>query len=84
MTYRLLIVRAAQKELGSLPLDAYERVKRAIRDLSDSPRPAGSRKLVSRDGWRIRIGSYRVIYEIDDTLHAVTILHVGHRGDIYR
>lgn len=43
MTYRLLIVRAAQKELGSLPLDAYERVKRAIRDLSDSPRPAGSR-----------------------------------------
>jgi mRNA interferase RelE/StbE len=50
----------------------------------EDPRPHGSRKLVGRDGWRIRVGRYRVIYEIDDAQRFVTILHVGHRKDIYR
>lgn len=44
----------------------------------------GCRKLVGREGWRIRVGNYRVIYEIDEIRHILTILHVGHRRDIYR
>lgn len=83
MSYRILILRRAQKELANLPLDSYDRVKRAILDLALEPRPGHSRKLVSREGWRIRAGDYRVIYEIDDSEKTITVLHVGHRRDVY-
>jgi mRNA interferase RelE/StbE len=82
--YSILILRRAQKDLSSLPEEAYTRVRDAIRVLSEEPRPEGSRKLTARPGWRIRIGAYRVIYEIDDTNHLITILHIGHRRDVYR
>src|SRR5712692_6552589 len=47
--------------------------------VAHNPRPAGRLALTGRAGWRIRVGDYRVIYEIDDAQHTVTILHVGHR-----
>lgn len=84
MIYSILILRRAQKDLSSLPEEAYTRVRDAIRVLSEEPRPEGSRKLTARPGWRIRIDAYRVIYEIDDTNHLITILHIGHRRDVYR
>jgi mRNA interferase RelE/StbE len=84
MRYEVLILRGAQKELAQLPGEAYDRVRDAIRALSQNPRPAGSVKLTGRDGWRIRVGDYRVIYEVDDQEGAVTVLHVGHRRDVYR
>ena len=84
MTHRILILRRAQKELAGLPPARYDRVKEAILALASDPRPTGSLKLAQRDGWRIRVGDYRVIYEIDDTLRAITVLHVGHRRDVYR
>ena len=74
----------AQKELAQLPNTAYERAKNAIRKLAENPRPRGCRKLSERDGGRIRVGDYRVIYEIDDTQQTVTVLHIGHRRDVYR
>ena len=82
--YTIFILRRAQKELAQLPNDAFERVRDAIRDLSQNCRPDGYRKLTGRDGWRIRIGDYRIIYEIDDKQHIITILHIGNRQDIYR
>ena len=82
--YAVAILRRAQKELSNLPSPSYERVCDAIRALAGKPRPTGSRKLSGRDGWRVRIGSYRVIYEIDDDNQSVTIMHIGHRRDIYR
>jgi mRNA interferase RelE/StbE len=84
MTYAIAILRRAQKELQRLPRADYERVRDAIRALTDEPRPPGCVALTGRDGWRIRVGNYRVIYEINDMQHLVTILHVGHRRDIYR
>ncbi len=84
MTYALTILRRAQKELSDLPREQYVRVRDAIRKLAEEPRPDGSRKLAGRTGWRIPVGSYRVIYEIDDPNHAITILHIGHRRDVYR
>jgi len=44
----------------------------------------GCNRLTGRDGWRIRVGDYRVIYEIDDERQMITILHIGHRRDVYR
>jgi len=84
MSYAVFILRRAQKELARLPVEAYERLKEAIESLGEEPRPMGSQKLTGREGWRIRVGDYRVIYEIDDAEQVVTVLHVGHRRDVYR
>lgn len=84
MTYRLFLLPRAQKELARLPTDAYERIRTAIRALAEEPRPPGCRKLSGRDGWRIRVGDYRVLYEIEDASKVVTVLQVGHRRDVYR
>ncbi len=83
MNYALLILRRAQKELANLDKTEYERVRDAVTSLAENPRPNNCKKLVGRDGWRIRVGNYRVIYEIDDAKQEVTVLHVGHRRDIY-
>ncbi len=82
--YALAILRRAQKELSNLPQEHYVRVRDAIRQLAREPRPSGSKKLAGREGWRIRVGSYRVVYEIDDPNHVVTVMHIGHRRDVYR
>lgn len=84
MSYQLRILRRGQKELGKLQNPDYKRVRDAIRRLAVEPRPAGCKKLSIREGWRIRIGSYRVIYEIDDRNRRLTILHIGQRSSIYR
>ncbi|MEW6173545.1 MAG: type II toxin-antitoxin system RelE/ParE family toxin [Bacillota bacterium] len=84
MTYTIVILRRAQKELSELPQDSYVLVRDTIRKLAEEPRPHGSKKLSGRSGWRVRVGSYRVVYEIDDATRLITILHVGHRRDIYR
>jgi len=83
MSYEVLILRRAQKQLASLPNVDYVRMRDSIAALSEKPRPVGCRKLVGRDGWRIRSGDYRAIYEIDDSQMKVTVLHVGHRRDVY-
>lgn len=83
MNYALLILRRAQKELANLDKTEYERVRDAIALLAENPRPNNCKKLVGREGGRIRAGNYRVIYEIDDTKHEIIIFHIGHRRDIY-
>lgn len=83
MTYQVSILRRAQKELASLPQQDYERVRDSIAALASNPRPPGCNKLTGRDGWRIRVGDYRVIYEIDDAGRLVKVLHVGNRRDVY-
>ena len=84
MSYSVFILRRAQAELSSLPKETYEKLKAAIFALSENQRPRRCRKLTGREGWRLRVGNYRVIYAIDDKRQAVTVLHVGHRRDIYR
>jgi mRNA interferase RelE/StbE len=83
MSYEVFILRRAQKELADLSKIDYERVRDALASLSDNPRPAGCKKLVGREGWRIRSGDYRIIYEIDDAQKKITVLHIGHRRDVY-
>jgi mRNA interferase RelE/StbE len=57
---------------------------RAIRNLSANPRPAGCKKLKGLDAWRIRVGDYRVIYEIHDDVLVVLVIRVAHRGEVYK
>ena len=84
MSYKLFILRRAQKELSKLPEDIYEKIKQEIFKLSQNPKPIGAKKLINREGWRIKIGNHRIIYEIDKDNQTITILHIGHRKDVYR
>jgi mRNA interferase RelE/StbE len=84
MSYTILMLRRAQRELAKLPIEAYEPIRDAIYALAETSRPPACLKLKNREGWRIRIGDYRVIYEIDDEQKVVTVLDVGNRRDIYR
>jgi mRNA interferase RelE/StbE len=70
--------------MDSLPDLIFRRIDAKILSLAGNPRPAGCKKLKGlRDVWRIRVGSYRVLYGIEDTKKVVTILAVGHRRQIY-
>jgi mRNA interferase RelE/StbE len=74
-----------QKELDALPDAVYARIHEHIQRLSDNPRPAGVKKLKGRaDSYRIRIGSYRVLYEVDDPQQQLTLITVSDRKDVYR
>jgi len=84
MAYALTILKRAQKELASLPKEDYQRVRDAIIKLADTPRPDGTLKMTGRPAWRIRVGDYRVIYEIDDDKAVISVIHIGHRSDVYR
>ena len=83
--YRVLLERAAEKDLKQLSTKLHDRVIEAVRALSENPRPAGCRKLAGADDdWRIRVGDYRVIYEIADAIRVVRINRVRHRREVYR
>jgi mRNA interferase RelE/StbE len=81
--YELLIQRKAQKQLANITQPYRDRIIAIVRSLSDDPRPPGARKLSGRDAWRIRIGDFRVIYEINDDALLVLVVSVGHRREIY-
>lgn len=84
MTYRIEMKPVARKALRDLARDVLARVDAAILDLAENPRPPGCKKLAGRDAWRIRIGDYRVIYEIHDGKLVIIVLELGHRRDVYR
>jgi mRNA interferase RelE/StbE len=84
VNYSVFVLPRVQRALAALPREGYERVKTAIANLAGNPRPVGCRKLAGRDGWRIRVGNYRIIYDIDDPIQSITVLDVGHRRDVYR
>jgi len=83
MSYNLEILRRAQKELADLPKETYPKICDAVQGLEKDPRPSGCLKLKGREGWRIRVGNYRVLYTIDDQQQIITIFHIGHRRDVY-
>jgi mRNA interferase RelE/StbE len=84
MNYDITIKKSAAKALANLPSEDYQKVRDAIRGLATNPRPQGCLKLTGREGWRIRIGVYRVIYTINDSDKNIVVLDLGHRRDIYR
>jgi mRNA interferase RelE/StbE len=84
LSYKLLIERSAQKDLAKIPDSDQHRIISAIEMLSQEPRPQGCKKLSGREAWRIRVGNYRVIYEIDDKKSEILVVVIGHRRDVYR
>jgi mRNA interferase RelE/StbE len=83
MAYSLNFSKQALKELEKINEPYYSSIKQAIINLTENPRPQGCKKLRGRDGYRIRVGNYRVIYDIFDAKLIVDIITLGHRKDIY-
>jgi mRNA interferase RelE/StbE len=84
MGYSVSVERRAQKQIARLSSEAQDRVESYLGALADDPRPRGSRSLRDRPGYRLRVGDYRIIYEVDDDARTVTITAVGHRRDVHR
>lgn len=81
--YNVLILPSAQKQLVKLPNAIATRIEGKLLELEQDPRPLSCKKLKGRDAWRIRIGDYRVIYEINDGRLIVTVIAIGHRREVY-
>jgi mRNA interferase RelE/StbE len=84
VSYLVEFTGAAARQIKKLPRPARDRMLAAIGDLADEPRPHGAKKLVGEQtAWRIRIGDYRVIYEIHDKQLTVTVVRAAHRREVY-
>ena len=84
MSCSIEILRVAQKQLAKIDRASQQRIIDGIRSLTEDPRPSGCKKLSGRPAWRIRIGPYRVIYEIHDDRLLVLVVAIGDRKDVYR
>ena len=83
--YHLEFTSSAARQLRKLPRDVQRRLAVAINGLEQEPRPQGIRKLSAEDGiYRIRVGDYRVLYQVNDKVLLVLVVSVGDRKDIYR
>ncbi|MBA2618627.1 MAG: type II toxin-antitoxin system RelE/ParE family toxin [Rubrobacter sp.] len=84
MAYTVEIPRKVQKQVARLTDSVRDRRDRKARALAANPRPQGCRKLSGREEWRIRVGNYRVVYEIQDDRSKVLILEIRHRQRDYK
>ncbi|CAD0228250.1 MULTISPECIES: type II toxin-antitoxin system RelE family toxin [Planktothrix] len=85
MSYTVIIPKPVQKQLDNLPEDIRQRITAKILSLTIEPRPVGVKKLKGFDNeYRVRVGDYRVRYEVNDKILTVLVLHCKHRRNIYR
>ena len=84
MNYTVILSRSARKQLERFSVEEEKRILNKLSELETNPRLSSCKKLKNRDGWRIRVGDYRVIYEIHDKVLQVIVIAVGHRREIYR
>jgi len=84
MSYQVILPKSAQKELDRLPDNIARRILEALEVLTTQPRPPGCKKLRGENAWRIRVGDYRVIYEIHDKVSQAIVVTIGHRREVYR
>ena len=82
--YRLVFRKSVTKDLHRLPKKDVARIVKCFRGLADEPRGPGCERLSGEERYRVRVGVYRVVYEIKDDVLIVAVVKVGHRRDIYR
>ncbi|MEO1374915.1 MAG: type II toxin-antitoxin system RelE/ParE family toxin [Cyanobacteria bacterium J06635_10] len=85
MIYEIKISKSASKQIKKLPSEIQERIQVKINSLAIEPRPDGVKKLKGREnGYRVRVGDYRILYDVFDDVLLVIIVEVGHRSNIYK
>jgi len=89
VVYRIELTPAAEKSLAKVAKNnrvLLRKIDQVLLSLTDSPVPANSKQLVGEDPplYRIRVGDYRILYQIEDKVLVILVVHVGHRKDVYR
>ncbi|MGD1045730.1 MAG: type II toxin-antitoxin system RelE/ParE family toxin [Bacteroidota bacterium] len=84
MAYKVLVKPSAQKDLDALPETEVIKILSKISNLGSEPRPVGVQKLHDQEGYRIRSGNYRILFEVNDTSKMLLIYRVKHRKEVYR
>ena len=82
--YKIQVTRQAMKDLADLPEDYAQAISQHIDALAEQPRPAGVKKLQGVEGFRLRVGMYRLLYTIDDAARLVMVYRIKHRREAYR
>ena len=82
--YQVDLRRKAFKDLTGIPREYSRLVARHIDGLAENPRPPGAKKLKAVGGYSLRVGVYRILYDIDDTAHNVIVYRIKHRREAYR
>ncbi len=83
MKYRVKLERAAKKELQKLPSEVLRRICQKLVDLEDNPRPSDIKKLSAVDGYRLRVGDYRILLTVNDKNQEVCVYRIKHRKEVY-
>ena len=84
LAYEVLLSKTARKQLIALPVFIHNKIIEDISSLAAAPRPTGCKKLKGyKNSYRIRVGDYRIIYEVEDKILRILVIAVGHRKDIY-
>ncbi len=85
MSYQVEITPAAQHMIKKLPKNVQQRIIEQLEALAVDPRPVGVIKLAAEENlYRVRVGDYRIVYEIQDDILLILITKIGHRKDVYR
>ena len=85
MAYRVTITPTAVKERKRLDAEMRQRIDDALRSLYENARPPGAKKLSgSKQDWRIRVGNYRILYEVDEAGNLITVWRIAHRREVYQ
>ncbi len=84
MKYEIKIRKKAQKALSKIPPPFQANIIKSIQKLAENPFSNQTKKLTGREAWRIRIGNYRVIYEVIDNELVILVLNIGHRQNVYK
>jgi mRNA interferase RelE/StbE len=82
--FEVRILPSVRKDLRLISKEVVRRILKTIEGLATNPRPSGCKRLTSTNLYRLRTGSYRIVYEIHDAEVVVVVIKVGHRKDIYR
>lgn len=82
--YSIVVRKSVSKDLDRIPKRDTQRIIKAIKALSDDPRPPQSKKLSGDEKYRLRCGVYRILYEIQDNQLIICVVRVRHRRDVYR
>jgi mRNA interferase RelE/StbE len=84
MPYTVKLKRSAEKELDKLPSKIHDKVINILLLLKENPFPHNFKKLRGREGYRIRVGDYRILYLIDEPSKNIEVISVAHRREVYR
>lgn len=84
MAYIVNLKKSAEKELASLPVKLHERIVEGLLALKENPLPSGVEKLRGREGYRIRVGDYRILYTVDKKERKIEVFSIAHRKEVYR